>query len=241
MTSLTSEGIPLAFLAKPLTAGVKVYEYWQPSRNPHLLLIGATGTGKSYAISRILSLVSERIPHAGGTFCDFKGDDSFAFLSGCKAAHRHTDCERGFDSFFEMFLRRQTGDDPSRDFRVLCFDEWASFVTFLGPKASPAVIGKLALLLMLGRSFNVHVIVGQQRADAQYFSTARDNFSIILALGNLSKESAAMFGFDRDLLEPAFRLGAGNVLINGAGQKAVQVPAIRDMRAAQANIRRLFA
>lgn len=46
---------------------------------------------------------------------------------------------------------------------------------------------------MLGRSFNVHLIMALQRADSSYFiNGARDNFPIRIGLGRLSDESRRM-------------------------------------------------
>lgn len=92
---------------------------------------------------------------------------------------------------------------------------------------------------MLGRSFNFHILVSQQRADAQYFSTARDNFQLITILGNISKEAALMFGLDREDLQPVYGAGCGYLLLNGVDLREIQVPTIRDVAKLDAVIRRL--
>lgn len=88
---------------------------------------------------------------------------------------------------------------------------------------------KLSNLLMLGRSFNVHVIVSQQRADAQYFSTARDNFNVVIGLGNLSDESKGMFFSEyKKLMLPNRTQGTGYMLNNGTDFTPVKVSTISD-------------
>ena len=76
----------------------------------------------------------------------------------------------------------------------------------------------MATLLMLGRSFNVHILVSQQRADASYFNTARDNFSVVIGLGNLSKESISMIfqDYKEDIL-PDRQQGTGYMLMDEVG------------------------
>ena len=67
---------------------------------------------------------------------------------------------------------------------------------------------------MLGRSFNVHVLISQQRVDAAYFNTARDNFSLVVGLGRLSRESVQMMFSDfRDEIDPVKPRGQGTVLV----------------------------
>lgn len=202
---------------------------WDYEHCPHLLLVGSTGSGKSYAVKLIMGRISKYAPDAALTVCDFKADD-FTFLRGCDRYYEFTDCKRGLDNFYDSFLARQQGNNLDRSFSMLVLEEWASLVGNLEKKEAEEAKKQLATLLMLGRSYNVHILVSQQRADAQYFSTARDNFSSIIALGNLSKESSSMFGFDRDALAPIYQLGGGHMLSQGVDLQEIQVPAIRDAR-----------
>lgn len=207
-------------------AGIKEYIYWDYIRLPHLLVIGGTGSGKTFSIKEILSRLGLKIPSAQATVCDFKSDpEDFSILSNCPRYFAFDNCTVGLNSFYDAFEKRRSGEDTSRTMQILLFEEWASYVNFLDKKDADAAKTKLATLLMLGRSYNFHILVSQQRADAQYFSTARDNFNIIIALGNLSKESAAMFGFDRDLMMPSHQ-GEGHMLFNGGELKAFKVPRI---------------
>lgn len=232
------ERIPLFVDRKGLRVGLQKYLEWDFRRCPHLLVVGATGTGKTYAVKLLLGRVSKYLPSAGVTICDYKRDD-FAFLDGCPRYFGFGQCKTGLESFYDLLRARQTGVDGSRDFRLLVFDEWASYCSMLDKKQVEYEKQKLATLLMLGRSFNVHVLVSQQRADAQYFSTARDNFQIITILGNISKEAAMMFGIDRDELPPTYGVGSGFMLTNGIDLQEIQVPTIRDIAKLDAAIQRL--
>ncbi len=193
-----------------------------------MLVVGSTGSGKTYAVKLIIGRISKFLPGASVTVADFKADD-FTFLRGCSRYYEFTDCKQGLDDFYNSFLARQQGNNLDRSFSMLVFDEWASFLlNHLDKREAEEAKRKLSTLLMLGRSFNCHILVSQQRADAQYFSTARDNFNTIIALGNISKESAAMFGFNRDSMQPVRQLGGGYMLTNGTDLQEIQVPSIRD-------------
>lgn len=210
-----------------LRAGIRYPVVWDYEHCPHLLVVGSTGSGKTYAVKLIIGRISKFLPGASVTVADFKADD-FTFLRGCSRYYEFTDCKRGLDDFYDAFLARQQGNNLDRSFSMLIVDEWASFLANLGKKEAEEAKRKLSTLLMLGRSFNCHILVSQQRADAQYFSTARDNFNTIIALGNISKESAAMFGFNRDSMQPVRQLGGGYMLTNGTDLQEIQVPSIRD-------------
>ncbi|WP_306569137.1 type IV secretory system conjugative DNA transfer family protein [Faecalispora jeddahensis] len=220
--------LPLFWDAELLRAGVRYPVVWDYEHFPHLLVVGSTGSGKTYAVKLIIGRISKFLPGASVTVADFKADD-FTFLRGCSRYYEFTDCKQGLDDFYNSFLARQQGNNLDRSFSMLVFDEWASFLlNHLDKREAEEAKRKLSTLLMLGRSFNCHILVSQQRADAQYFSTARDNFNTIIALGNISKESAAMFGFNRDSMQPVRQLGGGYMLTNGTDLQEIQVPSIRD-------------
>lgn len=209
--------------------GIEEYVYWNYEKLPHTLVIGATGSGKTYGAKLLLGRISKHIPDSQITVCDYKAED-YSFLQGCARYYQFNDCQQGLNNFYLSFQMRQEGKDTSRSFHLLMFDEWASFLNMLEKKESEDAKRKLGTLLMLGRSYNCHVSIIQQRGDAQYFSTARDNFSTIISLGNISKEGAAMFGFDQEQMQPVHQQGAGFMLTNGTDLQAIQVPRIPNIQ-----------
>lgn len=221
--------IQLGFDSGYFKSGVKAALNWDFIHNPHMLVFGSTGSGKTYFVKLLLARIGLKLPNAVVTVCDFKADD-FKFLSSSENYFDFMRCSEGFDNFYKMFQDRQSGNDTCRDFRLLMFDEWASYLNMLDKKEVETAKSKLATLLMLGRSFNVHVLISQQRADASYFSTARDNFSAIVALGNISKESKQMFFSElKDDMQPC-ALGEGYVLFNGVELKRLIVPTVSNER-----------
>ena len=228
MISKHMEKIPLFFNRSLLDRGTNASIYWDYKRTPHMLVIGSTGSGKSYAVKGIMGKIVKYLPNGSITVCDYKSED-YAFLKNLPNYYAFDNCTDGLNQFFSEFQKRQNGEDNSRSMKLLVFDEWASFLAVLDKKEATEAQKKLSTLLMLGRSFNVHILVSVQRADSTYFERARDNFSVVIALGNLSKESALMFGFDRDLMTNCSEAGQGHILYNGANMQPIIVPKIRDM------------
>ncbi len=224
-----SDNITDLFLKKTmLDLGVKSAIPWYYTKNPHMLIFGSPGRGKTYLVKKIIAEVECSTSEPSVTVCDFKADD-FDYLEGCKNYYSYDNCFNGLKNFYAAFKERQTHTDNTRTFKLLIFDEWASFLNTLDKKAADEAKSILSTLLMLGRSFNVHVIISQQRADAEYFSKARDNFSMIVAMGNISKESVQMFFNDfADMISKTDTIGQGHLLINGSDYHEIIVPEIED-------------
>lgn len=223
---MQTPAIPLAYNKALLEDGIKKPVIWPYQLAPHAVVIGSTGSGKTYFVKQTIWRALKHIPNAAVTVCDYKADD-FRFLLGFAGYYQHTACVQGLQDFFDLFTARQAGADSCRDFRLLVFDEWASYLQSLDKKQADTEMKKLASLLMLGRSFGCHVLVSQQRGDAQYFSTARDNFGMVIALGNLSVESRDMFfkGY-KDKIELTQEQGTGYAAVNGGEPVAIQVPTV---------------
>lgn len=213
-----------------LNYSIQKYTLWNPATAPHIVIFGATGTGKTYATKLMLGRISKHIPDSQFFVCDFKGDSDFSFLIGDSRFYRFLDCEKGLSDFYNLFEKRQSGEDKSRNLLLLFFDEWASYTLNLEKKKAEDEKKKLATLLMLGRSFSVHVLISQQRVDASYFNAARDNFNEVIALGNLSPEGKEMMFRDyKDKMKPDRKQGTGYMLTNGTDLTPIVVPTISDM------------
>lgn len=219
--------VPLFLTAQSILLGGKAYTRWQPDLAPHVLLFGGTGSGKTYAAQVFLAHLAQAEPKAQAIICDFKGDDSFSFLQGRDRYFQFSACEKGLNLAYEKLTERQNGD-KNRSFWLLVFDEFASFLNTAEKKQGEAYRLKMSTLLMLGRSFNIHVLVSQQRPDAQYFATARDNFGLVIALGNISTEATQMFFSDfKDRFSSKNSRGFGYQMTNGMDFQRIVVPTIQ--------------
>ena len=211
--------------------GLNVPIHWRPAEAPHMAISGATGSGKTYFTKLFLGKIVKYVPSSQLYICDAKGDTDFSFLDGTDRFARW-DVGPMFQRFFEAFQARQRGEDTSRNMLALMFDEWSNYIDSLFDyrRAQEAEKRKLALLVRLGRSFNVHVILGQQRFDAVY-TPGRENFSVAISLGVMSKEAREMlFSGWKDTIaaHPPRQRGTGFMLTNGANFVPISVPQVRD-------------
>ena len=209
-------------------SGITKYIKWNYEKNPHTVIFGSTGSGKTYLLKILLARIGKHIPNAELVVCDYKSDDDFSFLDGLNNFYRFDKCMDGLERAVQLLNERQHGQNKDRHFFCLVFDEWASFLNNLDKKSAEHAKQSLAVLLMLGRSYNLHVIVSQQRLDASYFNSSRDNFSVICGMGTLSKESVQMMFSDyKDVIEPNKPQGQGSIII-GNQFKSIIVPTVWD-------------
>lgn len=210
--------------------GIKKYVEWCDNV-AHISVSGTTGTGKTVAIKIII--LSALFSNPGTVFyiLDYKGDKDYMFLDGYEHYYRFDKVAQGFEAFHKMLLDRQqhmNGDEPEA---FLLFEEYASFLnSFTVKKEQDTYKTMMATLLMLARSFKMHVILSSQRLSADMFQSTRDNFGIVTVLGNPSKEVVSMLFSDfAEKIDNSRERGTGYVLINGAEFKKICVPYIKDM------------
>ena len=224
--------IPFVYNADLVARGIKVYLSIDLDTHSHWLCCGATGTGKSYSLAIFLGKIAKYEPTARLVVCDFK-KASFGWLDGRDGFYGYTAVADGIDTVYREFQRRLELNDNTRNTRrILCVvDEYAALINFLDKKAADEVKRKIAEILMMGRSLGVHLIIGIQRADAEFFkSGARDQFGAVLMLGNLSKEQKQMLAPDyRDQMTAVNQRGQGYLLLDGQGICRVQVPRVTDV------------
>lgn len=214
---------------KLFLSGITKYIKWDYIRLPHVVIFGSTGSGKTYFLKILLGRIAKYIPDSELCICDYKSDEDFSFASGSPNLYRFDNCTDGLNRAVSLLQERQHGNTADKHFFALVFDEWASFINNMDKKTADLAKQKLATLLMLGRSFNIHVIVSQQRLDASYFSNSRDNFSVICGMGSLSKESVEMmFSEYRDLINRNKTQGHGSAVL-GNEFREIMVPRVSDI------------
>lgn len=220
--------IPLFLDEAYLSHHINKWIWWDMEQAPHVLVVGQSGSGKTYACKQILA--HTRIETNCEIYVlDYKSDTDFDFLTGCKRFYRYTECRNGLHEVYNRFQQRQNGKDKERYPLLLFFDEWSSYCNAMDKKQSEEDKKILGILVSLGRSFRTHVLVSQQRGDAIYFNQFRDNFSMCVGMGNLSDESRRMLfpDYAKELLADRQR-GTGYVAFNGQKPIPIFVPPVKN-------------
>ncbi|WP_242303244.1 FtsK/SpoIIIE domain-containing protein [Bacillus cereus group sp. BfR-BA-01495] len=202
----------------------KIFLDW--TKLPHALISGASGAGKTFASKYLLGSLVAQKPEIELYIVDYKGDTDFEPFEDFQNCYRYNEAKDGILNFLDRFHQRQSGADTTRTPIYLFIDEFASFLTVLDKKEAEDFKRRIAELLMLARSFNVHLIMALQRADSSYFvNGARDNFSIRLGLGRLSDESRRMLFPDmqKEDYEPLKR-GEGYLQTDSSDIVKIYVP-----------------
>lgn len=211
----------------------------------HCCIVGGTGSGKSiftlYALWNVLKL---KMP-VELYICDFKKSGDYAGISRDFAEFDKV--PDMIDKFYETF---ESTPENSPVIRLLLIDEYAGLITWLtqcDKKRCENLKGKIANILMLGRSRHCFVWCIQQRITATLFPAsigAIDNFQICIGLGRLTPDSRRSL-FAGEHLEPAFEdsfqpsTGQGLILIDGQPLQAFAVPYIKDKSALKGLLQKL--
>ena len=214
--------------------GIPLGVHWTPSPTdpPHWLVVGPSGTGKTWYSAALVARMVLHIPDVKVWIASYKDDDFFQFCHSVTGARYHyfNDSVEAIREFYTI-LETRLGGNPDRSFRLLWVDELAAMVTGLDKKQSEFVKNAVASILQTGRSLNCQILVSVQRADSIYFNNgARENFNNVVFLGpNITKEAAQMFGIDRATL-PRVTGRTGYYIANGDSEaiRPIQVPIIKN-------------
>lgn len=204
--------------------------------NTQTLICGMSGSGKSYLVNQYLA----RICLHGGEdsvvyFSDFKQDDSYSYLKGCPRYYPYDKTLDALEEVYEIMHERQCGEDTSRHFVTLVWDEYmANILALLGSekKKAEAVMHKVSEILMLGRSLAVRLVIACQRPDASAFPTgSRLNFGVIIIVGATLDSIYSML-MPKELMDKVgnreFHVGEGVMLWQSSELRYIKVPVIRN-------------
>ena len=140
-----------------------------------------SGSGKSYLINQYLARICLRDGEDSIVyFADFKQDDSFSHLRGCPRYYPYDKTIEALDEVYDIMHKRQCGEDTSKYFVTLIWDEYiANILSISGKdkKKAGVVMNKVSEIIMLGRSLFIRLIIATQRPEASGFpSGSRINF-----------------------------------------------------------------
>ena len=204
--------------------------------NTQTLICGMSGSGKSYLTNQYFA----RICLHGGDdsvvyFADYKQDDSFLHLRECARYYPYDRTIEALEIVYDILHKRQSGEDVSRHFVTLVWDEYiACILSLLGTekKRAEAVMHKVSEILMLGRSLAVRLVIACQRPDASAFPTgSRLNFGVIIIMGALIESIYSMLmpkELQEQIGDKEFHTGEGVMLWQGSELRFIKVPVVRN-------------
>lgn len=216
--------------------GILFYHTINFDKSPHLMTVGASGSGKSYLNKLIAARSVLKIHNSKITILDFKADD-YTFVRGSSRLFEFDTVKLGLELAYQEFTDRLHGNHD-RSFRLVVIEELGSMLAYYDKKESEAIKSMIGNMIFMGRALNFHLVLSTQRPDSNLFNAGvRDSISTI-ALGNLSKEGKKMlFSEFEEMTDEKHGQGSGFMLIGGAKLFSVKVPLIRNVKKLEDYIR----
>lgn len=185
---------------------------WDLRTTPHMVIVGKTGRGKTVAINGIVMELARRgfkVRICDPKQIEFMGMRTWPNVEivATTAAEMVATIMDTHTVMHDRYAKIKDGRARPGDFPrlVLVLDEYRNFhrqvaawwsTIKAGIKGMPSrcpVFEWIDSIAEMGRSAGVHLIIGTQRPDADFFGGAtRDNFEGRLALGPLSPQGAQM-------------------------------------------------
>lgn len=211
---------------------------YNPTKSPHILISGGTGSGKSMFMSFLLI---EFLKQKSTTYlCDPKNSDlgSLSNYFGDKyVATTPNNIARvirlavdemrsRYDYMNENFIYGSNFETPGFKPVWILFDEIGAFQAYGTDKKSKEIINetmdRIKQIILLGRQAGCFILIAGQQINANNLSTElRDNFSLRVSLGfNSSEGLRMMFGSATpDVTIPIEVKGAGLLYLHGNGKE----------------------
>jgi len=188
---------------------------WNLKVNPHMLLMGPTGTGKTRVIDNALVHASRLgvrifiIDFKGGEFTSYRNYPNVVAVitEPYEAIALVNTIYKEMQARYNLYKRDRRALDSKEPFMII-FDEYTEFQeaikTFYanhkekrGAARDCLTLRQFSSLLRLGRTSRFHCVAALQRADADFLKgEAKDNFTQRLSLGKLSPQAAMMIHND---------------------------------------------
>lgn len=183
---------------------------WRPKRDPHMLIVGKTGKGKTVVelgIVGYLAAMGWEIWGIDGKRIEFLGLRSYPNVSliAGRIDHQARVAHQVYTMMQQRFEDYEAGRVRLEDFVPVLFfiDEYKTFRNALtrwyrsvkpkGGLATPPALDEISDFMSLARKVRMHCVLGTQRPDAEFLTgDMRDNFGCRISLGRLSPDGAKM-------------------------------------------------
>lgn len=206
--------------------------HWDIKKQPHMLIAGVTGGGKSVFINYLLI----EFLKMGSTLyiADAKNSDLGslkAYLGDSVATSANHIARITREAKETMDKRYEEVQAPDKfiygaDFLdygykpvAVFFDEVGAFRASADKKTYEETMKNLTEIILKGRQVGVFCVLSTQQPNANNIPTElRDNLSVRVALGNMSDEAYRMvFGDTIDSFESITEVGSGYIYLDGLG------------------------
>lgn len=186
--------------------------YWNFDEQPHLLVSGGTGGGKTVTLMSIIKGLAEvgTVKILDPKKSDFVGLKDAPVFKG-QVFFEKDDMIRCMEETVDEMNRRYIYMTKHREYAAgkrysayglrpifLIADEWAALMAEIQKdfKADSKVLDNLTQIVLKGRQAGVFMVLALQRPDGEYIKTSlRDNFMKRLSVGHLEDMGyAMMFG-----------------------------------------------
>lgn len=208
-------------LKLPITLDISVYK--------HLIISGATNSGKSYALKYMMYGLSKE--KCDIWYCDFKNEVSF--ITDKIHCFTGTDTIYALEKFYALYLDVKNKKTIINKTQILIMDEYPAFLLYLeskDKKLAGEIKLKVAEILMMGRSLNIGIWIAVQRPDASFFNSgAREQFMTSITLGRISPEVKKMLYAGETFPDRIYQVGEGVVLMDGMPLREVKIPKISNI------------
>lgn len=203
--------------------------------NPHFLIVGGTGSGKSYAAS----LIAAELLMKNWDIYIFDIKRSYGiFSSFCNCAFSKDDILHYFKKLNEFVIDRQnkleTEINETKDFNLILPDpalivieELTALLSSLDKKEKESFLAMLSTLVMIGRQLNIHLLIVMQVSSADTLPSSIKANCAPIALGNLPETiQKTAFGVSSKISHHHFERGEGLMCLDGVRQIHVYVPSL---------------